>query len=86
MARDRIVDVYVPIDTAPVDPATGDGGVGVAGPIAAAFGGVVGFAALLCVAVSCTDFGESEIPAGPGCAPFCPTSTTAPLPGAGVTR
>lgn len=84
MSRDRYVDVYVPVGPA----ADGGGsGVGVVGTMAAFLGGVVAFAALTCVVVSCADFGEGgQIPAST-CEPFCAiTSTVHPVPGGEAAR
>ncbi|MEU5763984.1 hypothetical protein [Nocardia sp. NPDC047648] len=79
MARERVVDVVIP-----VVPESGGIGIGVVGAMAAMFAAVVVLAAITCVVVSCTDFGPgSTIPTGNGCAPFC-TATATPDPG--VTR
>ncbi|MEU4345431.1 hypothetical protein AB0H00_29970 [Nocardia sp. NPDC023852] len=76
MARIRDVHVWIPIV-----PDDGGRGVGVVGAMAGLFGAVVAFAAVTCVAVSCTDFGPgSTIPTGNGCAPFC-TATVTAVPG-----
>ncbi|MEV0048481.1 hypothetical protein AB0H60_34135 [Nocardia rhamnosiphila] len=75
MARDRFIDVYIP-----VGPGSDAGrGVGVVGTMAGLFAGVVGFAICVCVAVSCADFGDGgQIPAS-DCTPFC-ASSSAPVP------
>ncbi|MGY2025921.1 hypothetical protein [Nocardia gipuzkoensis] len=79
MARERVVDVVIP-----VVPDAGGNGIGVVGAMAAMFAAAVAFALVVCVVVSCTDFGPgSTIPTGGGCAPFC-TATATPVPG--VTR
>ncbi|MEU4345602.1 hypothetical protein AB0H00_30850 [Nocardia sp. NPDC023852] len=81
MVRERVVDVVIP-----VVPDSGGNGIGVVGAMAAMFAAVVVFAAVVCVVVSCTDFGPgSTIPTGGGCAPFC-TATATATPGAGVAR
>ncbi|WP_280406613.1 hypothetical protein [Nocardia carnea] len=84
MTRDRYVDVYIPVGPG-AD--AGYSGVGVVGSMAALFGGVVAFAALTCVVVSCADFGEgAQIPAST-CEPFCTvTSTAHPVQSAEATR
>jgi cytochrome c biogenesis factor len=71
MTGDRHIDIYIPVGPG-AD--TGYRGVGVVGTMAALFGGVVGFAVCVCVAVSCADFGNgAQIPEST-CAPFCQTS------------
>lgn len=68
MVRERVVGVYIPV---------GGSGVGVVGAIFSLFGAVVGFAVVVAVAVSCTDFGSgSTIPTGEGCRPFCTATPT----------
>lgn len=85
MTRERIVDVYIPMG----EPGDSGGGVGVVGAIAGLFTAVIGVGVVVCVAVSCTDFGPgSTIPPGDGCRPFCTaTPTPAAVPaGAEVAR
>ncbi|MGK8506373.1 hypothetical protein [Nocardia asiatica] len=79
MARERVVDVVIP-----VVPDSGSSGIGVVGAMAAMFSAAVVFAVVVCAVVSCTDFGPgSTIPPGGGCAPFCTATAT---PGPGVAR
>lgn len=74
MARVRDVHVWIPV----VPESDGGRGVGVVAVMGGLFVAVVVFAVVVCVVVSCTDFGPgSTIPTGGGCAPFC-TATTAP--------
>ncbi|WP_159850515.1 hypothetical protein [Nocardia sp. CY41] len=81
MARERVVDVLIPVVP---DSGGNSNGIGVVGAMAGLFGAVVVFAGITCVAVSCTDFGPgSTIPTGNGCAPFCTATVT---PGAEVAR
>ncbi|MEV6562929.1 hypothetical protein AB0M22_44930 [Nocardia sp. NPDC051756] len=83
MARDRVVDVVVPIV-----PSTeaGGSGLGVVAAMIGAFLAVVAIAIVVCVVVSTADFGPgSTVPSGPGCAPFCPASAI-PGPAGRVSR
>lgn len=77
MARHRYIDVYVPLGAG----SDNGSGVGVVGAMAGLLGAVVGFAVVTCVVVSCTEFGASEIPQGPGCDPFCAATSTVTVPG-----
>ncbi|BDT96964.1 hypothetical protein IFM12275_69400 (plasmid) [Nocardia sputorum] len=82
MARERVVDVVIP-----VVPDSGGNGIGVVGAMAGLFGAAVVFAGITCVVVSCTDFGPgSTIPTGNGCAPFCTATSVPATPVSGVAR
>ncbi|MFB7837796.1 hypothetical protein ACWIGW_45440 [Nocardia brasiliensis] len=84
MARERVVDVIVPI--VPSSDAGGSG-LGVVAAMIAAFLAVVAFAVVACVVVSSADFGPgSVVPSGPGCDPFCPAASTVPGPVGQVAR
>lgn len=80
MARERVVDVYIP-----VVPPAGGGGLGGVGVILGAIGVVVVFAALVCIGVERAYPAPKHIPVPQGqCAPFCAQDnpvTTATLGG-----
>jgi hypothetical protein len=77
MARERIVEVVVPIVPSP--DTEGGSSLGVVAAMIAAFLAVVLVAVAACVMVSTTDFGPgSTVPSGPGCYPFCPVTPTVP--------
>ncbi|MBF6548879.1 hypothetical protein [Nocardia brasiliensis] len=84
MARERVVDVIVPI----VPPSeAGGSSLGVVAAMFTLFGLIVLVAVGACVVVSTTDFGPGPvIPSGPGCYPFCPPASTVPGPVGQVAR
>jgi hypothetical protein len=78
MTREHYIDIYVPVGPT--------ASVGVVGSIFAVVGGVIAFAAIVCAAVSCADFGEgSRIPES-SCEPFCAVNSTVPASDQGVIR